>query len=56
MFYKYIESLEEWAVTNEVRFPDGTILNENNKETKDDFVWCDTPPQEYLDFINTEEI
>jgi hypothetical protein len=52
MFYKYIENLDTWSVSNEVHFPDGTILNSENRAEKDNFIWHDEPPQEYLDFIN----
>jgi hypothetical protein len=53
MFYKYIESLDTWSVSNEVHFPDGTILNYENRTEKDDFIWYDEPPKDYNDWVLT---
>lgn len=53
MFYKKDEN-DWWMESDELIFPDGTILNESNKTPYDGWVWMDDKPyseptlEEYL--------
>lgn len=49
MWYKFENG--EWLIGNKIIFPDGFILENNHTESRDGWEWHDTPPQEYLDFI-----
>lgn len=53
MFYK-IEEDGNWVTGNKIYFPDGTILSSDNKISKDGWVWYDEDPQEYLDWLDTQ--
>jgi hypothetical protein len=55
MFYKKDENTGEWYFGNEVHFPDGIKITSENKLTKDGWVWYDEPPQEYLDWLETQQ-
>ena len=48
MVYKYDKENDSWIVGKEAKFPDGTVINEKNKKSKDGFEWHDKPPKEYL--------
>ncbi len=53
-FYKkYIldNGEESWGVGSRIFFTDGEVLSENNKISRDDWVWYDTPPEEYLQWL-----
>lgn len=52
MYYKFI--YEEWAVGNAVYYPDGKILNSENKEDYDGWVWHDVEPIEYTKWIGNQ--
>ena len=45
MFYKYENG--EWLSGNEIHFPDGTVLNSENKESKDGWFWSENEPEDY---------
>lgn len=49
MFYKKDDN-ENWYSGNNIHFPDGTILNKDNKIEKDGWFWSDEEPQEYLNW------
>lgn len=53
MYYK-IEEDGYWNVGNRIDFPDGTTLNSENRLSKDGWEWYDEPPQEYLDWLDTQ--
>ena len=53
MYYK-IEEDGSWNVGNRIDFPDGTTLNSENRFSKYGWVWYDEPPQEYLDWLDTQ--
>lgn len=57
-FYKK-ENNGSWSVAYlKIILPDNTIIDENNKENNHSWTWHDTPPQEYLDWVeeqNNEE-
>lgn len=58
-FYKkYIldEGDETWGVGSRIFFTDGEVLSENNKVSRDDWVWYDTPPEEYLQWLKNNGI
>jgi len=55
MFYKKDENTGEWYIGNEVHFPDGTKINAENKQSYDDWEWFDEAPQEYLDWLETQQ-
>jgi hypothetical protein len=55
MFYKQDENTGEWYSGNEVHFPDGIKLNIKNKQSKDGWQWHDITPQEYLDWLETQQ-
>ena len=42
MFYKLENGI--WLSGNTIHFPDGTVLNSENKESKDGWEWMDEPP------------
>jgi len=53
-FYKkYILDNEEvsWGVGSRIFFTDGEVLSQNNRISRDDWVWYDTPPEEYLQWL-----
>lgn len=47
MFYKNDNG--KWFKGNEVHFPDGTVLNSENKIEKDGWFWSDTQPADYVE-------
>lgn len=49
MFYKK-ENEESWMVGFKVEFPDGEVLNKDNKGSRDGWEWKDEPPEEYLEW------
>ncbi len=53
MYYK-IEEDGSWNVGNRIDFPDGITLNSENRLSKYGWVWYDEPPQEYLDWLDTQ--
>ena len=53
-FYKkYIldDGEESWGVGSRIFFTDGEVLSENNKVSRDGWVWYDDPPEEYLQWL-----
>ena len=46
MFYK---NNDYWYRAERVEFPDGTVLDENNKQSLDGWEWYDTPPDGYTE-------
>jgi len=54
MFYKFDNG--EWFKGIEVHFPDGTILNHDNKIEKDGWKWFDEAPKEFIDFQSKQLI
>lgn len=49
MYYKFL--YEEWLTGHEVYYPDGKVLNSENKENYDGWVWHDVAPIEYTKWI-----
>ena len=49
MYYKFL--YEEWLTGHEVFYPDGKVLNSENKEDYDGWVWHDVAPIEYTKWI-----
>lgn len=54
MWYK--QENNEWLIGNKIEFPNGDILQDNHEETKDEWIWYDEPPQEYLDYLNENKL
>lgn len=52
-FYK-IESDGNWLVGKTIYLPSGAVLSSDNKINEDGWVWYDEPPQEYLDWLDTQ--
>ena len=51
-FYK--KDNDCWLYGQVIYYPDGLIVNEENKEeVRDGWVWYDTAPQAYIDWWNT---
>jgi hypothetical protein len=44
MFYKFENN--EWLTALEIHFPDGTVLNSDNRIEKDGWKWYDEQPYE----------
>tara|TARA_R110001592_G_scaffold110797_1_gene307449 strand:- start:1799 stop:1987 length:189 start_codon:yes stop_codon:yes gene_type:complete len=58
-FYKkYILDNEEesWGTGSRIFFTDGEVLSENNRISRDDWVWYDTPPEEYTQWLEDNGI
>lgn len=54
MFYK--KENENWLIGKVIKIgTSGEILDENNKENEYGWSWHDTPPQEYLDWLDEQE-
>lgn len=53
MFYK--KENDNWWCSDWVSNKNYT-LNENNKQSIDGWEWHDTPPQEYLDWLEEQQI
>lgn len=51
-FYK-LEDSGNWLIANKVYLPSGTVLSVDNKISEDGWVWYDTEPQEYLNWLET---
>jgi hypothetical protein len=51
MFYKKNDD-DTWQVGNEIHFPNGTILNNENKIEYDGWFWSDDEPMEYTKYKN----
>lgn len=53
MFYK--EEDGSWLIGKVIKIgTSGEILDENNKENNHGWQWHDTPPQEYLDWLQQQ--
>lgn len=54
MFYKKINN--DWYCGYEVILPTNpeTTLDENNRENDHGWIWHDTPPQDYLDWLEIQ--
>jgi hypothetical protein len=53
-FYKQTE--EGWFYApNAVHAPEYTLERDGNRESIDGWEWHDTPPQEYVEWLNTQE-
>ena len=47
-----IDDNGNWGNYYKVEFPDGQIMDEDNHDfKKDGFFWSETPPKEYLEWI-----
>ena len=47
-----IDSNGNWGNYYKVEFPDGQIMDEDNHDfERDGFYWAETPPKEYLEWI-----
>ena len=56
MFYKK-NTNEDWDNARIIKLAvTGEVLDENNKENEYGWVWHDTPPQEYLDWVEEQQI
>jgi hypothetical protein len=53
-FYKQTET-EWWYAPNFVYHRDYTLDRNNNRESNDGWVWYDEAPQEYLDWLETQQ-
>lgn len=51
MFYKYNEESKEWITGYVFHFPDGIIINADNKLSHDGFVWHDVAPDGFEEII-----
>jgi hypothetical protein len=50
-----IDEHGNWDRFSRVEFPDGQVLDENNKDLKKDgFFWSDEEPKEYLEWLNEQ--
>lgn len=52
------ETIVNWHAGNKVMLPNSfnnEILTEENKQEIDGWTWHDTPPQEYLDWLEEQE-
>lgn len=60
MFYK--ENNNNWIVASKVLFPNNVEVTEENKDEHKDLLieygweWHDNPPQEYLDWLQEQEL
>lgn len=52
MFYKHEPG--GWMSCSVVKLPTGEILNEENKISLDGWEWHDEPPQEYIDWQESQ--
>jgi len=50
MFYKRNNN-SEWYIGEIVNLPNGEKLTKDNKQSLNGWEWHDTPPQEYLEWI-----
>lgn len=55
MVYKYNIEDDYWIIGKEVRFPDKTVINKDNRITKDGFEWFDKPPIKYIKWLKEKE-
>ncbi len=59
MFYK--KSEKSWLNGIKIALPNGVEITEENKDEHEDilseygWVWHDTPPKEYLDWLEEQE-
>lgn len=53
-FYKQTET-EWWYAPNFVYHKDYTLERTGNRESIDGWQWHDTTPQEYLDWLETQQ-
>ena len=53
-FYKQTET-EWWYAPNFVYHKDYTLERTGNRESIDGWQWHDTAPQEYLDWLETQQ-
>lgn len=54
MFYKLEYGV--WISGNTIHFPDGTVLSNDNRISKDGWVWMDSPPEDFENqdiFVNS---
>jgi hypothetical protein len=54
-FYKKTEEGEWWFAPNFVYHKDYTLERDGNRESIDGWEWHDTPPQEYVEWLNSQE-
>lgn len=56
MFYRE-ENNGDWSIAKRVLLPTNppTEINENNRENDYGWVWHSTPPQDYTDWLETQE-
>lgn len=58
-FYKNIileDGEEVWGFGERVFFTDGEVLSENNKSSRDGWVWYDEPPEGFLRWSEDNEL
>lgn len=55
MYYK-IEENGQWLTAKTVHLPDGTLLRKSNKTELDGWEWHDTPPTDYLVWLESQEV
>jgi hypothetical protein len=53
MFYKF--DGEKWWNAQVIALPSGEILSPENKQNLDGWKWHDEPPQDYLDWLETQQ-
>lgn len=55
MFYKKDEN-GEWSYGFRIAIPNFEVLTSENRENDFGWIWHDNPPQEYLDWLEKQEI
>ena len=51
-----IDEQGHWNTYTKVIFPDGQIMDEDTHDfARDGFFWSEEPPQEYLDWLETQQ-
>ena len=55
-FYKKVSNNEWWYAPNFVYTKDYELHRDGNREPIDGWFWSEEPPQEFLDWQNSESI
>jgi len=53
MFYKF--DRQQWWSAQVIALPSGEIISPENRKNLDGWEWHDQAPQEYLDWLATQE-